>query len=88
MAIISTGAWLLLMTQPATFIEALFESVSAFSTCGFSLGLTSRLNGIGLLIDGLLMICGRLGPLTIAFVVARPNRVSLLQLPEELIVVG
>jgi len=84
----ATGAWLLMITQPATFIEALFEAISAFSTCGFTLGLTSRLNDAGLLIDALLMICGRLGPLTIAFVVARPNRVSLLHVPEESIVVG
>ena len=35
--------WLLLLTQQATFQEALFESVSAFGTVGFSLGLTSRL---------------------------------------------
>lgn len=88
LAIISTGAWLLMLTQPADFVQALFESVSAFSTCGYSLGLTARLNGFGLVIDGVLMVCGRLGPLTIAFVVARPNRVSLLRVPEESIVVG
>jgi trk system potassium uptake protein TrkH len=85
--VIVTGAWLLMLTHNTTFQNALFESVSAFATCGFSLGLTGELNGFGQLVVALLMIWGHLGSLTIV-VLARPRRPSPVSYPEERIVVG
>jgi trk system potassium uptake protein TrkH len=85
--VIVTGAWLLMLTHETTFQNALFEAVSAFATCGFSLGLTGELNGFGQLVVALLMIWGHLGSLTIV-VLARPRRPSPVSYPEERIVVG
>ena len=48
-----------------TFLDVFFEAVSAFGTVGLSLGITSNLSAIGKIIISLLMIIGRLGPITI-----------------------
>lgn len=75
--------WLLLLTQQATFQEALFESVSAFGTVGFSLGLTGRLDWFGQLLLMLLMFWGRLGALTIIVALAQPRVPDRVGHPEE-----
>lgn len=75
--------WLLLLTQRATFQEALFESVSAFGTVGFSLGLTGRLDWFGQLLLMLLMFWGRLGALTIIVALAQPRVPDRVGRPEE-----
>lgn len=86
--VVAVGAWLLMLTQPVIFQDALFEAVSAFATCGFSLGLTGDLDPFGRFVVALLMIWGRLGPLTIVLAVARSNRPSPIRYPEERILVG
>lgn len=48
-----------------TFMEVFYEAVSAFGTVGLSLGITNKLSVIGKIIISLLMITGRLGPITI-----------------------
>ena len=48
-----------------TFLEVFFEAVSAFGTVGLSLGITNKLSVVGKIIISLLMIIGRLGPITI-----------------------
>ncbi|HEX6287853.1 MAG TPA: potassium transporter TrkG [Herpetosiphonaceae bacterium] len=87
-AVVGSGAWLLMVTQGAALEAALFEAVSAFATCGFSLGLTGSLDGFGRLVVALLMIWGRLGPLTIVVAMARTQRPSPISYPEERILVG
>jgi len=79
--------WLLLLTQKATLTEAAFETVSAFATCGFTLGLTSRLDLLGQIIIALTMFCGRLGVLTVVVALTRDQR-SLVTYPEEKILIG
>lgn len=82
-----TITWLLLVTQKAALDEALFETISAFSTCGFTLGLTSRLDGFGQALIALAMFCGRLGVLTVVVALTQ-ERPSLVQYPEEKILMG
>lgn len=86
--VVGAGTWLLMVTQTTNFERALFEAVSAFATCGFSLGLTSELNGFGLLVTALLMIWGRLGPLTVVVAVAQRRQPSPISYPEERILIG
>jgi UDP-N-acetyl-D-mannosaminuronate dehydrogenase len=62
------------LTQTAVLDETLFEVVSALSTCGYSLGLTARLNAVGQLIVAVLMFGGRLGPLTLMIAFAQRRR--------------
>lgn len=53
-------------TEHFTFMEILFESVSAFATVGTTLGITSKLSVLGKLTIILVMFIGRLGPITMA----------------------
>jgi trk system potassium uptake protein TrkH len=48
------------------FIKLLFETMSAFGTVGLSMGVTSQLSTMGRLLITLLMLVGRIGPLTLA----------------------
>ncbi len=81
-------AWLLLLTQDTTFVEALFETISAFATCGFTLGLTPKLNGFGQFLIAFTMFAGRLGILTLVVSLTEDSSPSPLSYPEEKILVG
>jgi len=70
------------------FLEYLFETISAFGTVGLSMGVTSKLDSAGKLIITAMMLLGRLGPLTLAFAMARKMRRAEFQYAEENIIVG
>jgi trk system potassium uptake protein TrkH len=81
--------WLLLVTHDTTLDLATFEIVSAFATCGLTLGLTGELNLFGQLLVCLMMFWGRLGALTIIVALAnRQGRSGPVQYPEEQILIG
>ena len=87
--LVVTVAWLLLITQPGTTLDqALFESVSAFSTAGYTLGLTPRLNLFGRLLIVLTMFFGRLGALTVVVAFARRAPAAPVDYPEEQLLIG
>ena len=81
--VVFTVSWLLLLTQETTFSEALFETVSAFGTVGFSLGLTGKLDFLGQILIMLIMFWGRLGALTIIVALAQPRVPDRVGYPEE-----
>jgi trk system potassium uptake protein TrkH len=70
------------------FLEYLFETVSAFGTVGLSMGVTPKLDLTGKLIVIIMMLLGRLGPLTLAFAMGRRTRRVEFQYAEENIIVG
>jgi trk system potassium uptake protein TrkH len=70
------------------FLEHLFEVVSALSTVGLSVGLTTRLSDGGLLVVMGLMFIGRVGPLVIAASLIGERSQFDYQLPEADIMVG
>ena len=70
------------------FLEYLFEAISAFGTVGLSMGVTSGLNVVGKLIVVVMMLLGRLGPLTLAFAMGRRVEGGGFQFVEENILVG
>jgi trk system potassium uptake protein len=87
--------YLLALTEPQvlameqfSFIDLLYEEVSAFSTCGYSTGITSYLSGEGKLILIVSMFVGRLGTLSIIFAFARKILSTNYSYPEEHIMVG
>jgi trk system potassium uptake protein TrkH len=83
------ATWLLLLTNPFSLEQSLFEVVSAYSTTGLSLGITSGLNTIGRLIIIFIMFAGRLGAITIMISLMGNNRrESLIDYPEESILIG
>lgn len=86
--VVGVVTWLLLLTQPTTLSEALFETVSAFATCGFTLGLTPQLDLFGQLLIALTMFWGRLGALTIVVALAQRDVSPQVVYPEEQILIG
>lgn len=70
--IISTGTLVLSAIQPELGLDRiLFEVVSAFSTTGLSMGITSSLSSASRIVIIILMFIGRLGPLTVISMVNR-----------------
>jgi Trk-type K+ transport system membrane component len=92
-ALLATGA-VVLATILVTIIgrapldRTLFEVVSAFSTTGLSTGLTTELPLPGQALLVVLMLVGRLGPVTVATALALRRRSRLYQLPEERPIIG
>ena len=54
----------------ASFLKVLFEVVSAYSTCGLSMGLTGDLSTVGRVVICCVMFIGRMGPLFLISAVA------------------
>jgi len=65
------------ITEDAPFIMIVFEAFSAFGTVGLSMGLTGELSDAGKLIIIVLMFIGRIGPLTLAFSLAKAQKSSI-----------
>ena len=70
------------------FLEHLFEVVSALSTVGLSMGLTTRLSDGGLVVLMVLMFVGRVGPLVIAASLIGERPQFDYRLPETDIMIG
>lgn len=64
----------LTLTTDATFVQTLFEAVSAFGTVGATTGITPDLTDPARLITAFAMIVGRLGPLTLVLALAARAR--------------
>ncbi len=71
-----------------SFIDLLFEEISAFSTCGYSTGITGIMSDLGKCILIFSMFVGRLGTLSIIFAFARKILTTNYSYPEEHIMVG
>ncbi|MFC4737301.1 TrkH family potassium uptake protein [Bacillus daqingensis] len=63
--------FLLAVTEEGPYLHIVFEAFSAFGTVGLSMGLTGDLTDAGKGIIIVLMIIGRIGPVTLAFALAR-----------------
>lgn len=86
--LIFVGFFSLLILEPnKKFLDLLFEAVSAACTVGLSRGITSELQPTSLIILMLLMFTGRLGPLTLAYLIATPKK-SRLSHPKTEIQIG
>ncbi|NLM34028.1 MAG: Trk family potassium uptake protein [Clostridiales bacterium] len=70
-------------------IECLFfESTSALTTAGLSLGMTPYLSSIGKILIMLLMYTGRVGPLTVALSLGKSKKDNYVRYPEGKILIG
>jgi trk system potassium uptake protein len=87
-SLIVLATLLLTMTENKEFMAVLFEVVSAFGTVGLSTGITPDLTPFGRVIVIFVMFTGRVGPLTIAFALAKKKTVTGIRYPEERIMVG
>ena len=64
----------LTLTMEATFVQTLFEAVSAFGTVGATTGITPDLTDPARIITTFAMLVGRLGPLTLVLALAARAR--------------
>lgn len=83
--LIFLGSFTLLILEPnKDFLDLLFEAVSAACTVGLSRGITSELQPASLFALILLMFAGRLGPLTLAYLIATPKKSRLKHPPADI----
>ncbi|MBM7625012.1 TrkH family potassium uptake protein [Sporohalobacter salinus] len=78
----------LTVTEKMSFLDLLFETVSAFGTVGLSTGVTGKLSGIGKVLIILTMFAGRVGPLTLFLAIGRKRIKGNIRYPEEKVLVG
>jgi len=69
-----------------TFVQVVFETISAFATVGLSLGITAKLTAFSKIVLIFVMFIGRLGPLTI--VTSWTTKHHNLRFIEEDILIG
>lgn len=79
---------LLLIIEDFPFIDALFETVSAFGTVGLSTGITGQLSDISKVLITVTMFAGRVGPLTLAVAIGEKQRKGTYHYPTEKVMVG
>jgi Trk-type K+ transport system membrane component len=88
LAFILVATTMVATLSDAPLDQVAFEVISAFSTCGLTTGLTATLPGAGKLVLTVMMLLGRLGPITLASALALSNRRRVIRLPEERPIVG
>ncbi|MBD7907643.1 Ktr system potassium transporter B [Sporosarcina sp. Sa3CUA8] len=74
--LVFTAFFLLTITETLPFLPLLLETMSAFGTVGLSVGITGNLSPIGEWILCAVMFLGRIGPLTLFFLLIRPKKES------------
>lgn len=75
-------------TEDSGFLMILFETTSAFSTVGLSMGLTLKLTTFGKLLICFTMFAGRLGPITLAYALGQKKGKELYRYPEGKMIIG
>ena len=83
--LILAAVFILNMTEPKPFLAILFEVVSAFGTVGLSMGITADLTPVGKILIIFIMFLGKLGPLTLAFSLARPEQENIRYSSEDIL---
>jgi trk system potassium uptake protein TrkH len=81
------GTFVLTITEQAPFFDLAFEVMSAFGTVGLTRGITPTLTLSGQVVIMILMLIGRVGPLTLAFTLANRRRAAI-QYPSGQVNVG
>ncbi|MFX3625269.1 MAG: TrkH family potassium uptake protein [Ectobacillus sp.] len=85
--LIFSAVFLLMITEDHSFLQLLFEVISAFGTVGLSMGITAKLSVLGKGIIMFVMFCGLVGPLTLVFSLARPDK-QKIRYPSEDVFTG
>lgn len=87
--IIATAGMLLLSsTEKATYLQILFETISALGNTGLSTGITSNLTNIGKAVLIIIMFLGRVGPLTAGLSLVGKQKPAFYEYAREDIFVG
>lgn len=87
-ALVVIGTLILMVSEPVSLDQALFETVSALGTVGLTTGITFDLSPVAKVTLMILMVLGRVGPMTFAAALALRERPRLYRYPEERVLVG
>ncbi len=71
-----------------SFLELLFEVVSAYGTVGLSTGITATLTSMGKMVLIVLMYIGRLGPVLFIAAIQHLRKEEFFTYPEESMLIG
>ena len=83
------GTSLLLMSiEDLSLTPALFEASSAFGTVGLSTGVTGTIGATGHIVLVIVMLAGRVGPVTFVTALALRERAATYRYPEERPIIG
>lgn len=85
---IFTASFVLSYIEPYPLSRIVFEVFSAFGTVGLSTGITPQLTSISKIILSIVMLTGRVGPLTMIVAMAESGVSPPLRYPEGEILVG
>ena len=88
MFLVTMDVLILSGTEKASFMEILFETVSAFGTVGLSTGVTPSLSMAGKIVLTVTMLIGRVGPLAIGFSLRGKRKSVPIKYPEGGVLVG
>ncbi len=83
-----SGTLVLMALSDVNTGQALFEVISAVSTCGLSTGVTASLGNPGEVVLALLMFIGRVGPVTLATALALRQSNTRYRYPEGRVLLG
>ncbi|WP_336651414.1 MULTISPECIES: TrkH family potassium uptake protein [unclassified Leucobacter] len=79
---------LLTVVSDAKLDRILFEVISAFATCGLSVGISSEVGAFGKYVLSALMLVGRVGPIVLASALALRQKRESFTLPTERPIIG
>ncbi len=79
---------LLITEQPLSFLNIAFETISAFSNNGMSLGITAKLTVVGKIFIIATMIIGRIGALALILGMRKSSDITDFSYPEEKVILG
>lgn len=85
---VSATSLLLLAVEPFSFVEVVFETVSAISTTGLSLGITPNLTAFSKLTLSVLMFLGKVGVITLLYAMASNKKKPNIKRPMDAIGIG
>lgn len=86
--VVTAATFLLLVSEKTALSDTLFEVVSAFGTVGLSTGLTPLLSPVAKIVLLLVMLTGRIGPLTLVLAIGQRHVRQPYDYPEETVLVG
>lgn len=87
-AIVVAATMYLFITEQFTFVETLFEVISAFATVGLTTGITPLLSNSGKLLIICIMFVGRVGVATFTLSLAMQHKKVYVHHPSEKVSIG
>lgn len=88
LALALSAALVIMILQPLSMTDTLFETFSAIGTVGMTTGITRELLPVSRLLVAFLMYCGRIGSMSFALAFTQKRRITHIQNPVEVISVG